>query len=85
MIDNSQYLNVNGIPVAIIEPIMCTKDVTRTWKERLFTLPFTPFNKFKKEVYWQDMMGYGEVVKNENTLFMSAKTWHKYESCINSK
>lgn len=72
-----QSMNLNGMPVIISEPVLCSRDVKRTWKERFFTLPFKPFTRFKKESYWQNIIEDGQIIRHGNNLVMNAKTWRE--------
>ena len=74
----------NGSRVIIAEPVNCKKEVKRTWKERLFTLPFNPFNKFKAVDILVDIMEDGQVVQQDNNLHMTIKTWHKLQKAMDN-
>jgi len=74
----------NGFPVYIAEPLNCKSEVTRTWKERLFTLPFTPLTKSKTINTLVDIMKDGEVIQNGNTLLMTISTWHQLQKTVSN-
>ena len=66
--------NINGIPVHILEPLKIK--IKRTWKERLFTRPFKPFQKFNHNLV--DVLEDDKVLQKADGLFMNAKTWDKW-------
>lgn len=75
-------LSLNGIPVIIAEPIKCTNKVKRTWRERLFTLPFRPFSKFRAEYFLKGVLKDGEIIKLSTGLHMTQKTFNECEKAI---
>ncbi len=74
----------NGSRVIIAEPVNCKSEVKRTWKERLFTLPFTPLTKFKTVNKLVDTMKDGDVIQQGNSLHMTIKTWHKLQRAMDT-
>lgn len=65
----------NGMRVVIAEPIRYEFTTNRSWKDRLFTLPFSPFKSTKTEVKWTNPIEDGQVVNNQSYLYMTEKTW----------
>ena len=65
----------NGMRVFISEPVKYEFTTNRSWKERLFTLPFKPLVATKTVVSWSNPIEDGKVIKNEGFLHMTEKTW----------
>tara|TARA_R110000764_G_scaffold30687_1_gene70944 strand:- start:14242 stop:14529 length:288 start_codon:yes stop_codon:yes gene_type:complete len=76
---------LNGVPVTIQEPINCEISVDRTWKERLFTLPFKPLVKTKIKQELKDVLEDGQILKMSHGLVMNAKTWRDCELALKNK
>lgn len=74
---NKIPMHINGVRVFILEPVNCQKEIKRTWRERLFTLPFTPFNKTKTITELVDVIKDGDVMKLNNSLHMNIRTWNQ--------
>lgn len=77
--------SLSGVRVTIAEPINCEVKVNRTWKERLFTLPFMPFTKNKIVNQLKDVMQDGQIIKMDTGLYMNAKTFYDCEKAIKDK
>ena len=76
---------LNGVPVTIQEPINCEISVDRTWKERLFTLPFKPLVKTKIKQELKDVLEDGQILKMSHGLVMNAKTWQDCKLALKNK
>ena len=74
--------SLSGVPVTIAEPINCEIQITRTWKERLFTWPFKPFTKTKIGHQLKDVLKDGQIIKTDNGLYMTVKTFNDCEKAI---
>lgn len=81
MFNQNNPLSINDIPVHILEPLQVK--VERPWKERLFTRPWKPFQKFKFN--FVDVLEDDKIIQKDNGLFMSAKTWDKLNKTIKDK
>ena len=57
--------NINGLNIIVVKP---PKIVSRGWKERLFSLPWRPFRKFRDEKHpmWDLMEGNDVYVYGRN-------------------
>jgi hypothetical protein len=73
-------LSFHGIPVTISGTLFITSSVDRTWKERLFTRPFTPFKKVKEIKVLTDIIQDGQVIKSKNGLLMNQKTFNDFKN-----
>ena len=82
---NYTPLSIQGVPVTISEPVLTTSNVKRTWKERLFTLPFTPFTSTKEVKSLKEVLEDGQILKMPQGLFMNAKTFNDCEKALFSK
>ena len=76
---------LQGVPVNIVDPVQVTESVKRTWKERLFTRPFTPSVSHKEVKTLTEMMPDGQILKAAHGLFMNAKTFNDCEKAIFNK
>jgi len=76
---------LQGVPVTISEPVNCTELIKRTWKERLFTLPFTPLTKDKEVKTLVDTLEDGQIIKMDTGLYMNAKTFIDCKDAIRNK
>ena len=65
----------NGMRVFISEPVKYEFTTSRSWKERLFTLPFKPLQATKTTVIWSNPIEDGKVIKHDRFLHMTEKTW----------
>ena len=65
----------NGYKIHIVDPVCTETKVKRSWKERLFTLPFRPFCKSKIVSAWVETVEDGQVIQNNDCIMMNAKTW----------
>jgi len=77
--------SIQGVPVTIAEPVLTTSNVKRTWKERLFTRPFTPFTASKEVKTLTEVLEDGQILKLPQGLVMNAKTFYDCENAIFSK
>jgi hypothetical protein len=59
--------------------------VRRTWKERLFTRPFTPFTTTKEVKTLTEVLEDGQILKIPQGLVMNAKTFDGCEKALLSK
>ena len=65
-----------GVKVIVHPPVKTTKQVKRTWKERLFSL--SPFTKYKSEECLCEMLEDDQIISDNNgTLIMNQKTYNK--------
>lgn len=78
-------LSLQGVPVTISEPVKCEVIIKRTWKERLLTLPFTPFIKTKIKHELKDLLEDGQIIKTNTGLYMNAKTFNDCKMAILNK
>ena len=78
-------LSIQGVPVTIVDPVLCTANVKRTWKERLFTRPFTPFTPTKEVKTLTEVLEDGQILKLPQGLVMNAKTFNDCENALFSK
>lgn len=85
MLNSYIPLSIKGVPVTIAEPVLFTSSVKRTWKERLFTFPFTPLKKTKEVEAFTEALVDGQILKTEHGLVMNAKTFNECEKAIFSK
>lgn len=73
---------LKGVPVFIQSDIKQENAVKRTWRERLFTLPFKPLVKTKiiKEYinYYKD----GQIITTEEGLVMNQQTFNDCEAVL---
>lgn len=72
----------NGTRVFISEPVKHTYVVERTWKERLLTRPWKPFQKEKSVTTWSDCVPDGEILTTPQGLVMTLKTWNTLNTAI---
>ena len=72
---NANPMTFNGMRIVISKPNRYEFTTNRSWKERLFSLPFNPFKSTKTEITWSNIMKDGQVIRNENNLHMTEKTW----------
>ena len=82
---NYTPLSIQGVPVTISEPVLTVSNVKRTWKERLFTLPFTPFTVTKEVKSITEILEDGQILKMSQGLVMNAKTFNDCEKALFSK
>lgn len=68
-------MNINGLRIIIQSPY--TQQIKRTWKERLFTLPWTPLQRYKTE--YVDLIPDGEVIvdKVNSTVYCNPRMYDK--------
>ena len=66
---------INGFRVIISEPQRYEFTTNRSWKDRLFSLPFNPFKSTKVEVTWTNAVKDGEIIKNGDCLVMTDRTY----------
>lgn len=85
MLNNQNPLSLQGVPVVISDPVLTTSSVKRTWKERLFTRPFTPFKATKKVQTLTEALEYGQIIKSKQGLLMNAKTFNDCEKALFNK
>ncbi len=64
-----------SLPVFIVAPYKWNIEEKRTWRQRLFTLPFKPFLKTKTVSVLRDVLTDGQILKSEEGLHMNAKTF----------
>jgi len=76
---------LNGIKVHISHPVESTREIKRTWKERWFTLPFTPFTKYKEISILCYMVEDGEIIQLNGELYMNNKTWREVSDSVKEK
>lgn len=85
MFNNYIPFSIQGVPVTISEPVLTTSNVKRTWKERLFTRPFTPFTATKEVKTLTEVLEDGQIFKTPKGLVMNAKTFNDCEKALFSK
>lgn len=78
-------LSIQGVPVTISEPVLAVSNVKRTWKERLLTLPLTPFAVTKEVKSLTEALEDGQILKTPQGLVMNAKTFNDCEKALFSK
>ena len=79
MINNSGPQIFNGIRFFIVDPVKHTCEKKRTWRQRLFTLPFRPFVRSTTVTTWAEFVADGEVIQNAEGVFMNAKTFDEFK------
>lgn len=72
-----ENLSHNGIPVIIANPCKQEVKVKRTWIQRLFTLPFRPFEKYDITYELVEVLEDGQIFQTEKGYIVNAKTWHE--------
>lgn len=72
-----------GMRVQIVKP--CKVSIKRTWRERLFSLPWTPL--VANRIEYHEMMKDGDFIINKETqtIYCNAKTFKKVDDAIKSK
>ncbi len=70
-------MHINGFDIICDPPRKVIKKVKRSWKERCFTLPFTPLTKYKEVIEWVDLLQDGQIIRSGNQLICSMKTYEK--------
>jgi len=85
MLNNYIPFSIQGVPVTISDPVLTTSNVKRTWKERLFTRPFTPFTATKEVKTLTEVLEDGQILKLPQGLVMNAKTFNDCEKALFSK
>jgi hypothetical protein len=83
--NNYLPLSLYDVPVTIADPVLSVRLVKRTWKERLFTLPFTPLTKTKEVKTLTELIEDGKILKTAEGLIMNAKTFNDCEKAIFNK
>lgn len=78
-------LSIQGVPVTISKPVLTTSNVKRTWKERLFTRPFTPLTATKEVKTLTELLEDGQILKMPQGLVMNAKTFNDCEKAMINK
>ena len=68
---------LNGKQVVVSQPCESIIKVKRSWKERLFSLPFRPFKKTKEETTFTNLVKDDECIFFENKILVSEATFHK--------
>lgn len=68
----------NGIQIIIAKPLKC--EIKRTWKQRLFSLPFKPFETHRIE--WHETIKDGQVIEFQDKLTMNAHTYKAFKQTI---
>ena len=71
--------------MTISDPVLITSNVKRTWKERLFTRPFTPFIATKEVKVLTEVLEDGQILKLPQGLVMNAKTFNDCEKALFNK
>ena len=66
---------LHGIPVVIDEPVPYEIKTKRGWKERWFTLPFKPLEKYKTTTEYKTVVEDGQVIQANGSYVMTEKTW----------
>ena len=69
-----------GVDVIVQPPVKSTRQVKRTWKERLFSL--SPFTKYKDEEHLCEVLEDNQVIKVEGKLIMNAATFERFNKEI---
>jgi hypothetical protein len=72
-----ESLTLNGKQVLVSKTRKSTFKVKRSWKERLFSLPFKPFKKTKDETTFTDLVKDDECIFFEDKILVNEKTFHK--------
>lgn len=62
---------MHGLKVHVQQPVK--SEVKRSWKERLFSLPFRPFVSHRIE--WNEVVEDGQVLRAGEMLLMNARTY----------
>lgn len=73
-----------GVPVTIVSPVLCHRIERRTWRERLFTTPFTPFTPTKTVERLVEVLEDDQIVETSQGLFMNATTFKRCEHALRS-
>ena len=73
---------LQGVPVTISEPLKVEVKVKRNWFERLLTVPFNPFAKYRVTYEWQDSLKDGDIIKSNTGLYMNRKTFNDCENAL---
>lgn len=66
----------------IIVPPLVKQETKRTWKERLFTLPWQPF--VTHNIRYIETIKDGEVLKTADSYFMNQATYEDFKRKISS-
>lgn len=71
---------INGFKLIVVNPT--TIRIKRSWRERLFTLPWSPFDKFRDEIH--EMISDGDVIADRESkiIYCNAKTAGKIRKSI---
>jgi len=66
---------LGGSSVVVVKDTVCS--VKRTWKQRLFTLPWTPLVKTRDEVH--NVLEKGQIIKDceNDVLYMKQEAYDK--------
>ena len=76
---NSTPQIFNGIRFFIVDPIKHTYEKKRTWKQRLFTLPFRPLVRSITVTTWTDVLEDGKAIQKAEGVFMNEKTFDEFK------
>lgn len=75
-------LTLNGIRLFIVSPYNHTHEKKRTWRERLFTLPFHPFVKSTTVSVLTEVIEDGKIIKKADGIYMNYKTFQEFKKSI---
>lgn len=75
---------LNGVRIFIVPPSKSQRVEKRTWRQRLFTLPFRPFVKSVTIDLLCDFLDDGQVVRNKEGVYMNAKTFNDLKNTVDS-
>ena len=75
-------LQLAGIPVTISQPVKVRRDVIRSWRERLLTLPWKPWDKVKVEYHLVDTLQDGTILRFDYGLLMNEATWCRCSAAL---
>lgn len=68
---------INGFNIICDPHKKVVNKVRRTWRERLFTLPFKPFDTHKDVIEWVDALEDDQIIRSGNKLVCNTKTYEK--------
>jgi len=70
-------MHINGFDIYVKHPAEFVKEVRRSIKERLFSLPFKPFQATKKITEYKDFIEDGKIIYCGNKIFCNPQTYEK--------
>ena len=74
-------MRIGGKNVVVLPDMV---KITRTWKERLFTLPWRPLQK-TKWVANNKLPNEGDVYMSDNVIYCSERTYNKLQELMKEK